>query len=101
MTNEPMHMEFIRYNAWANRGLLAACEPLTAEQLGAGGPGAYGTIGRTLEHLVDTESFYCGLLTGARPVPPFDWKAQPAPPVAAIRLYYEQVAQTVLAGAEG
>jgi uncharacterized damage-inducible protein DinB len=96
---EAMHLEFIRYNAWANRRLLAACEALTAEQLAAGGPGAYGTIARTLEHLVDTESFYTLLLSGQGVPAPFDWKASPPPTVAAIRAYYERVAQALLAAA--
>jgi len=96
-TAEGMHLEFIRYNAWANRTLLAACEALTAAQLAAGGPGAYGPIACTLEHLVDSESFYTLLLSGQAVPAPFDWEAPP--PVAAIRAYYEQVAQALLAAA--
>jgi uncharacterized damage-inducible protein DinB len=93
-----MHLEFIRYHLWANRRLLEACEALTPEQLAASGPGAYGTIGRTLEHLIDSEAFYTLLLTGQPVPPPFDWKAPP--PVAAIRAYYEQLAPVFLAAAE-
>ncbi len=85
--SEPVYLEFIRYNTWANRRLLAACQVLSPEQMAAGGPGAYGTVARTLEHLVDSEAFYCSLLSG-QPVPaPFRWDDQP--PIAAIWAYYE------------
>jgi uncharacterized damage-inducible protein DinB len=72
-----MHLEFIGYNTWANRRLLEACEALSLEQLAASGPGANGTVARTLEHLVDSEAFYYLLLSG-RPLPaPFRWDDQP------------------------
>jgi CheW-like domain/Histidine kinase-, DNA gyrase B-, and HSP90-like ATPase/DinB superfamily len=88
--NEPILLEFIRYNTWANARLLEACEGLLPEQLATGGPGAYDTVARTLEHLVDSESFYCLLLTGQSVPAPFRW--DDPPPVAAIRAYSEQVA---------
>src|SRR5437868_5652683 len=95
--SEPAYLEFIRYNTWANQRLLAACAALPPENLSAGGPGAYGTVARTLEHLVDSEAHYCLLLSG-QPVPaPFRWDDQP--PVTAIRAYYEQVATALQAAA--
>ena len=39
-------------------------------------PGAYCTIRDTLEHIIEGEAFYVGLLTGNRPQPPFQWKAR-------------------------
>ena len=77
---ESMHVEFIRYNTWANLRLLEACEALSPEQLAASAPGTYGTIARTLEHLVDAEAFYYTLLTGETLPPPFNWKENPPVP---------------------
>jgi uncharacterized damage-inducible protein DinB len=95
--NEPMHVEFIRYNTWANLRLMEACENLSPEQLAAGAPGTYGTIARTLEHLVDSEAFYYALLTGETLPPPFNWKENP--PVAEIRRYYGLVGQAMVGAA--
>ena len=69
--------EFIRYNNWANQQVLEACQKLTEDQLAATMPGAYCTIRDTLEHIIEGEAFYVGLLTGNRPRPPFQWKARP------------------------
>jgi uncharacterized damage-inducible protein DinB len=65
--------EFIRYNNWANQQVLEACQKLTEDQLAATMPGAYGSIRDTLEHIIEGEAFYVGLLTGNRPQPPFRW----------------------------
>ncbi len=92
---EAMLVEFIRYNVWANQTLLAACEAPSPEQLASSEPGTYGTIARTLEHLADSEVFYCLLLTGQATPPPF--ARDDPPPVAAIRAYYDEVAQAVMA----
>jgi uncharacterized damage-inducible protein DinB len=90
-------VEFIRYNTWANLRLLEACETLSPEQLAASAPGTYGTIARTLEHLVDSEAFYYKLLTGQTLPPPFRWEDNPAVP--AIRAYYDQVGQAFIEAA--
>ena len=58
---------FYQHNTWANLRVLAACAPLTAEQLNREVAGTYGCIQRTLVHLVDGEERYCGLL--GRPLP--------------------------------
>ena len=69
--------EFIRYNNWANQQVLEACQKLNEEQLAAAMPGTYGTIRDTLEHIIEGEAFYVGLLTGNRPKPPFQWETKP------------------------
>ncbi len=60
-------VELIRYNNWANAQILAACQKLTAEQLAAAAPGAYGTIHDTLGHIIAAEADYVGRMTGDRP----------------------------------
>lgn len=74
---ESTFVEFIRYNNWANQQVLQACQNLSEDQLERMIPGAYGTIRGTLEHIIQGETFYLGLLTGSRPEPPFDWEARP------------------------
>jgi uncharacterized damage-inducible protein DinB len=44
--------EAFRYNRWANLKLLDACELLSDGQLDQAVPGTYGTIRRTLLHIV-------------------------------------------------
>ncbi len=58
--------------------VLAACQKLTPEQLAASAPGAYGTIHRTLGHIIAAEADYVGRLTGNGPQPPFRWEDGPA-----------------------
>src|SRR5262245_56840489 len=77
---ETMLAEFIRYNNWANQQVLEACQKLDEDQLGLTMPGAYGTIRDTLEHILEGEAFYIGLLTGSRPKPPFQWRSKPGFP---------------------
>ena len=74
---ETMLAELMRYNNWANQQVLDACQKLDEDQLAATMPGAYGTIRDTLEHIIEGEAFYIGLLIGNRPKPPFQWKAKP------------------------
>jgi uncharacterized damage-inducible protein DinB len=80
MENQPesILVELIRYNNWANAQVLAACEKLSAEQLAASAPGAYGSIQRTLGHLIAAEADYVGRLTGSRFEPPFRWEDEPS-----------------------
>jgi uncharacterized damage-inducible protein DinB len=49
--NRPL-AEMFRYNHWANLRLIDACRGLTDEQLAARAPGASGSIGELLTHLV-------------------------------------------------
>ncbi len=97
MSDEAVLVEFMHYNAWANAALLQACEALVPEQLAATVPGTYGTLARTLEHLVDSEAFYYRLLTGEQLAAPFQWEAGPT--VAQIRTYYDQVSEAMIGSA--
>lgn len=56
-----------RHNLWANLRLLERCAALTDEQLETATPGGFGTIRRTLEHLVNSEqSYFSRISTGRR-----------------------------------
>src|SRR5215831_15807102 len=46
------------HHAWATRRLIDHCAALPADQLGAAVPGTYGTIERTLVHLVAADQRY-------------------------------------------
>jgi uncharacterized damage-inducible protein DinB len=87
-------VELIRYNNWANAQILAVCQTLTAEQLAATAPGAYGSIHRTLGHLIAAEADYVGRMTGDGPQPPFQWEDGPS--VADISAFAVQVADALL-----
>ena len=91
---ETMLAEFIRYNNWANQQVLEACQKLDEDQLAVTMPGAYGTIRDTLEHILEGEAFYIGLLTGSRPKPTFQWKTKPG--FAEMREYAARIANLFL-----
>jgi uncharacterized damage-inducible protein DinB len=57
MTRHPLEDAF-RHNAWATVRLIDACAALTLEQLATDVPGTYGSIHRTLHHLVDSDTWY-------------------------------------------
>jgi uncharacterized damage-inducible protein DinB len=76
-TSDPIFLEFIRYNNWANQEVLHACQGLSDDQLEMNIPGAYGTIRATLEHIIRAEAGYLKLLTGVRPLPSFNWDDKP------------------------
>jgi len=87
-------VELIRYNNWANAQVLSACQKLAPHQLSAAAPGAYGSIHRTLGHIIAAEADYVGRMTGAGPQPPFRWEDEPA--VADIAAFASQVAEALL-----
>jgi uncharacterized damage-inducible protein DinB len=94
MQPEPTLVELIRYNNWANAQVFAACQALTPEQLAATMPGAYGSIHRTLGHIVAAEADYIHRLNGEGPRPPFRWEDAPA--VGDIVRFSETVAGALL-----
>jgi uncharacterized damage-inducible protein DinB len=87
-------VELVRYNNWANAQVLAVCQQLTSEQVAASAPGAYGSIHRTLGHIIAAEADYVGRMTGIGPQPPFRWEDGPA--VADIAQFAGQVASALL-----
>lgn len=95
---EPTLIELIRYNNWANAQVLAACQTLTPEQLAATQAGSYGTIHRTLGHIVSAEADYVERMTGGELRPPFNWEDGPS--VADIAAFAQEVAAALLSAAE-
>jgi uncharacterized damage-inducible protein DinB len=91
---EALLVELYRYNHWANAQLLAACQQLTADQLAAAAPGAYGTINDTLAHIIRAEALNVGRLTGNRPQPAFRWEDRPT--LADLSAFADQVAGALL-----
>jgi len=87
-------VELIRCNNWANREILAVCQQLTPEQLVSSAPGTYGSIHRTLGHIIAAEADYVGRMTRDGPQPPFRWEDGPA--VADIAAFAEKVAEALL-----
>jgi uncharacterized damage-inducible protein DinB len=58
-----------RHNVWANERMLAACGPLSAEQLATELEGTYGRLDRTLIHLARAQGGYVRQLTAWQPGP--------------------------------
>ena len=53
----------LRHNTWANGALIEFCRGLDPATHGSASPGTYGTIERTLQHLIGAEQWYVQLLT--------------------------------------
>lgn len=66
MSDETL-LRLVRHNTWANLRLLELCGALAPEQLEWTSPGTYGTLHRTLHHIVGAEHGYLLSLTGELP----------------------------------
>ncbi len=66
MTDETL-LRLVRHNTWANLGLLELCGALPSERLEWTTPGTFGTLHRTLHHIVAAEHGYLLALTGELP----------------------------------
>ena len=66
---DPSLLTALLHNTWANLELFRFCAGLTAEQLEWTGPGTYGSIHATLQHIVGAEQGYLFTLTGGE-LPP-------------------------------
>jgi uncharacterized damage-inducible protein DinB len=55
----------LRHDVWATERLVAVCRSLTPEQLELSVAGTYGTILRTIAHLVSSDEGYLVRLSGA------------------------------------
>jgi uncharacterized damage-inducible protein DinB len=79
------HLRYLfELNRWANRLILDASAGLTHEQLDASVPGTYGSIGRTLAHLVTAEDSYAARFSDRPRILRWDEETQP-PSLAVIR----------------
>ncbi len=54
----------LRHNTWANGAIIEFCRGLDPQRLDVAAPGTYGTIERTLQHLIGAQQWYTQLLTG-------------------------------------
>lgn len=61
-------VDAFRYNAWATRELLRICATLREEAMDAAAAGAFGSIRKTFEHMLEAESYYLYLLTDQKRV---------------------------------
>lgn len=60
----PLMLRQMRHDVWATERLIAHCRRLTPEQLELTVPGTYGTIRRTLTHIVSSDEGYLVRLLG-------------------------------------
>jgi len=58
----PLMLRQLRHDVWATEHLIGRCRALSAEQLELTVPGTYGTIRRTLGHIVGADESYLGRL---------------------------------------
>lgn len=91
---ESFLVEMIRANNWANAVVLAACAPLSDDQLDSRVPGVYGTIRDTLLHMLWAEGDYVNRITGSRPLPSF--RRDEKPPLSALAAYAELTGAALL-----
>lgn len=67
MSTDDTLLRAVRHNTWANLELLAFCAKLSPEQLAWTAPGTFGTLHRTLHHIVGAEHGYLFAFTGELP----------------------------------
>ena len=60
----PPMLRQLRHDVWATERLIDHCRGLSAEQLELTAPGTYGTIRRTLAHIVSSDEGYLTRLLG-------------------------------------
>ena len=60
----PVMLRQLRHDVWATEQLIARCGELTPEQLQLSVPGTFGTVVRTLQHIVSSEEGYLIRLHG-------------------------------------
>jgi uncharacterized damage-inducible protein DinB len=65
-------LELVRHKTWATRKLFALCQSLDPALVDATSPGTYGTIRKTLVHMVNADRSYYRRLHGEEPWPRMD-----------------------------
>ena len=75
---EPTLVEFVAYNAWANRELMGICAALEEGVVSAEIPGSAGSILQTFAHLLRAEAGFLQRIHGTFPRPDFDWQGNPS-----------------------
>ncbi len=82
--------QLFRHDLWANRRIVDACAALTPDQLEATAVGTFGSIGRTLWHLIAAEDSYASRLAVRDRTLRYH-EAAPVPPIDALRATLEAV----------
>lgn len=76
MSDETL-LRLVRHNTWANLKVLDFCRSLAPEELEWTTPGTFGTLHRTLHHIVSAEHGYLLALTGELPPIEVEGRGQP------------------------
>ena len=70
----PVLLWQMRHDVWATEQLITRCRELTSQQLDLTVPGTYGSVRRTLAHIVSSDEGYLVRLLGALlHEPPWRW----------------------------
>ena len=93
-------LQSLRHDLWATEKLAAHCRTLTKEQLELTAPGTYGSIRRTLSHIVRGDERYLVRL-GVMPGPmPSDDDVIPIDELAAHLAKLKAAVETIFSGAQ-
>lgn len=60
---QPIAVELLKHNLWANQKILDACAGLSGDHLAAEAPGTYGAVIDTLVHMLAAEGRYASQFT--------------------------------------
>jgi uncharacterized damage-inducible protein DinB len=93
----PHWIEAFRYHRWANMHVLTVCAGLAEDQLELTTTGTYGTIAKTLLHMVGAEQRYVARLGGGEPA---IGERDEFPGLAAIRAHATRSADRLIELAE-
>lgn len=94
--NTPAMLRQMRHDVWATERLIAYCRGLTPQQLELTIPGTYGTIRRTLGHIIASDEGYLVRLLGALfHEPPFRQAAAEAATLDELALHLAHVKEGV------
>lgn len=74
---EPTLMELVRYDNWMTQQLLALCMEVDDEVVSADIPGTYGSIRKTIVHLINSQAEFLERIHGTSPQPAFKWADKP------------------------
>lgn len=90
------------HNLWANDAMLAACEPLSPDQLATDLTGTYGRLDHTLIHLARAQGWYVRCLTDWQPGPEHRLEYdEPFPGVPALAAHLRFTGERLREVAEG
>ena len=77
MSGDETLLRLVRHNTWANLRLFELCASLPPDHLEWTTPGTFGTLHRTLHHIVAAEHGYLLALTGELPPIEVEGRGQP------------------------